>query len=32
MLRKILTVFIVPKIIAYIGRRYGGGRRPGRPS
>ncbi len=26
MLRKILTAFIVPKIITYIGRRYG--RRP----
>ncbi|MFB0492969.1 hypothetical protein ABIE45_005555 [Methylobacterium sp. OAE515] len=31
MLRKILTAFIVPKIIAYLGRRYGGraGRRGG---
>ncbi|GJD89708.1 hypothetical protein BHAOGJBA_3238 [Methylobacterium hispanicum] len=28
MLRKILTAFIVPKVIAYIGRRYG--RRPPR--
>ena len=31
MLRKILTAFIVPKVIAYIGRRYGRSRRPGRP-
>ena len=32
MLRKILTAFIVPKIIAYLGRRYGRGARSGRTS
>ncbi|GJD45505.1 hypothetical protein AFCDBAGC_3379 [Methylobacterium cerastii] len=30
MIRKLLTAFIVPKLIAYVGRRFGGGvgRRP----
>ena len=30
MIRKLLTAFIVPKLIAYVGRRLGGraGRRP----
>jgi hypothetical protein len=31
MLRKILTAYIVPKLIAYVGRRYGRARGPGRP-
>jgi hypothetical protein len=26
MIRKLLTIFLLPKVIAYVSRRFGGGR------